>query len=1064
MGHLQAGRSTVHTGLLSHNITKANSEPAFSACDVALTGGGNIYYYGQGQVRTTWYVDSAPVGNRILPLGPSTPRSDAVLASKHPGKPLVSASNLILSPPIPFDKLGQHRLSFDAEVIYDASRITSLSALVGQALGAGNRKPDRRLAAQLAAGLRGAPRLGVLPPQGVNFSGNGSPVTWLNQPLQRLAQQSPKPVQLAALDRVMFDSSAPLQIGGILHSAQVLPKGKPPAYVAAPVRAYQVLGFDSKQPCTFRFPVEDGEFIVGGLQKAGSGKPNVTHQGDKWSGHGKLFIRLAGGTMQFPVPLKFKGWTLEADAVTVATGTFDLSNPIQSHLEMPGVSVKIQRLQGKAGKSVRMTLNAWIANTNIVATGNQKQPPPLVATAVLSPKGDWYADGLKLPKLDVYDSGFALTPKAVDLDLSASKGSGCGSGGNGWMGLTFNGSQLSAYTFELKKGQTVSVSGWGIDGQGLCGAANFGSYDSKVERGSIRWNSIKAKAKGGGFAAQYNGLLAHVPWLNTDLTSSSSQLLKAGKGSGGAKLVLNMTGDAPPRNFGPVTLNANALQFGTLKGVGLAVRAQSTLFSFRADGQVFAKDVAVPDLYFGMNGRAYFKEGGGAMHISLSGAKGQLSQGVVDLKGMDVIVTPGKSSRLLFNFSTELRISEALPAAPAPVSYRIDEASPAQYTGSGPVTGHFVIHKPFPDANPTTDSVIRPDYVGSRGGKSATTDSGDWLIRNANATSGSHMSYCGDIDLGMFGGPPVQGGFALGYQGSDDFWAASADVSMGQTGTPLVPPFMTLYTVGGGLGYNVSLNSFASGASCNVSAKIDHTPAFNAHVRVGDPTHFVYGFDGRLTVKVTGPEAGARMDYKAWLVSRKWDGPGNFHGRFTYANGNFDGTLNGKYSFLGDKVYIEASNDAISMHFGGGHWYIHAGTKPNPVRGHVLIVNAGAWLGIGSDGLSVGAKAHKNLDVGNCSDACARVIVDMLLEAKITPQPHISADTNEYMDARACLLGVCLGAGVGASMHVAALPPELTVGFSLGGCPPLHLDIGLQILPTPKPHVGGGGCLGVLGL
>ncbi len=795
-GHLQVDRSVAHLNLLSSGShARGNSEPSFSACDVALTGGGNINYYGQGQVRTTWYVDGAPVGNSILPLGPSAARSDRVLARKDPGKPLVSASDLILSPSIPFDQLGQHRLSFDAKVIPDDSGMTNLSALMGLAFGSGGRKPDPRLAAQLAAGLHGAPRLGVLPPQGVQFSGSSGPVAWLNRPLQRLAQQASKPVQLAALDRVVFDSG-PIRIGGILHAAKALPKGKPPTYVAAPARTYRVLGSKSGQPCTFHFPVQGGEFTVGGLQDAGKGTPNVTRQGDKWSGHGTLFIHFAGasgGMVQFPVPLKIKDWTLKDDAVTVSSGAFDLSEPIQNKLFMPGVSVRVQRLQGKAGDSVKMTLSATLKNTNILATDNQQPPPPLVATAVLSPQGDWYAGGLPLPKLDVYDSGFRLKPKSAALDLSASQGSGCGGSGDGWMGIPMgNGSQLSAYTFELRKGQTASVSGWGIDGSGLCGAANFGPYDALVERGSIHWKSIKANATGGGFTANYNGLRVHVPWLDVDLTSSGSQLLSAGKGSGGVKLTLNMTGDAPPRNFGPVTLNANALQFGALKGIGLAVLAQSTLFSFRADGRTFAKDVAVPDLVFGMNGKAYFKEGGGSKHISLSGAKGQLSQGVVDLKGMDVIATPGKSSRLLFNFSTELRISEALPAAPAPVSYRIVEASARHYTGSGPVTGDFVIHKPFPDANPSTDSVIHADYTGPQNGKSAAADPGDWLIRNANA------SYCGKIDMGVFGGPPVKGGFALGYQGSDDFWAASADVSMGPTGTPLVPPFMTLYTIGGG--------------------------------------------------------------------------------------------------------------------------------------------------------------------------------------------------------------------------------------------------------------------------
>jgi hypothetical protein len=478
-----------------------------------------------------------------------------------------------------------------------------------------------------------------------------------------------------------------------------------------------------------------------------------------------------------------------------------------------------------------------------------------------------------------------------------------------------------------------------------------------------------------------------------------------------------------------------------------------------ADGKQFAGNVMVPGLYFGMDGKAYFSGDGGGAQVSLSGAKGRLSQGVVDLKSMDVVATPNAASRLLFNFSTELRISDALPAAPAPVSYEIDQISPKQYAGSGPVTGSFEIHKPFPDANPSTDSVIHPDYTGPKDGQSASADAGGWLIPSAHAASASHMSFCGDVDLGMFSGPPVKGGFALGYQGSDDFWAARADVGLGQTGTPLVPPYMTLYLVGGGLGYNITLDSFASGKSCDVKANIDHTPIFNAHLQVGDPSHFAYGFDGELSVKVSGPQAGARMDYKAWLARNSWDGAGDFHGYFQYANGNFDGTLNGHYAFLDNQVYIEAAHDAIAMHFGGGRWYVHAGTEPNPVRGHVLIVDAAAWLGLGNEGFYAGAKAHLNQGAGNCGDICARVSSDTEMEAKLTPQPHISADAHTHLDAHACAFDICLGAGLGGSMHAAAMPPELRFAFNLGGCPPGHLDVGLQILPSPKPHVGGGLCV-----
>lgn len=1067
-GSKQLGKTLAPSqpSLTAHDITQifhldAAGEPSFSACDVAMSGGGYTYYYGQGSVRWTWYVDGNKIGARTIALGPSVPRSDQVLAGKDPGSPLVSASSLQTSPRISLEDLGEHRLSFDVQVLYDASGLKNLTGLMGDALGAGNRKPDKRLAGQISAGMHGAPPLGVLPPPGVKWSGGADPVAWLNRPLQRVARSSGPPVLLAALSR--SDSGGSVALGQAIEAAaSTLPTRGPPSLVASNSLAYKVVGYDQSKPCRFKFPVQGGgEFIVGGLQDNGSA--TVHHNGNHWNGTGTLLVTLPGGGGPWPVPLKIKDWSLKPDGTTVASGSFDLVNPIDTELAAAGARLQVKRLRGKAGDSVQMTLRAAIKNPNIRESAGQKAPPPMVATAALSPHGDWYADGLSLPKLGVYDSGFTLNPTSVLLDLSATRGSACGAGAKGWMGFAFgDGARLQAFTFHLKKTQQQDVSGWGIDASGWCGQAKFASYHSDIEKGSIRWDGVDAHAGGGAFSATYHGVRVHVPWLDTELTGGDQRLL-SGKGSGGEERALNLHGDAPQRRFGPVTLDADDLQFTALKDAGPAVRAGTTLFGFTADGHVFARDVAVPNLYFGMDGKAYFDASGGSTHVTLSGTQGELSEGVVDLKGLDVVATPGQQSRLLFNFSTELRISQALPAAPAPVSYHLDEPSVGQYVGFGPATGQFVIHKPFPDANPSTDTVIRPVYVGPQ--KGATADGGgsglDWLVPTAAAAQ-SRMLYCGAVDLGMFGGPPVKGGFALGYVGTDDFWAAHADVSLGPTGTPLVPPFMNLYTVGGGLGYNVALDSFASGSSCEVGPKIDHTPVFNAHLVVGDPGHEVYGFDGQFAVKVSGPEAGARMDYKAWLVrdSSQWQGPGDFHGYFQYANGSFDGTLNGHYGFLDDKVYIEAAKDAIAMHFGGGQWYIHAGTSANPVKGHVLVVDEGAWLGLGSDGAYAGAKAHLHEGAGNCGGACAEVSGDTALQAAIKFQPvHIDASADSHMHARACGLDICLSAGLGTHIHVAALPPELAFGFTLGGCPPGHLKVGLRILPSPKPSVGGNLCL-----
>jgi len=1073
--NLSSGTLTTNRHIASTKLYgSASSIPAFSACDVVLTGGGYLYYYGQGEVRLNWYLNGKKIGSIRQPLAPSWPRSDRRLASKHPGAPLIRGSDLLLSPAIPLQPVGRYILNFDATVIYDTSSLRKLGALLGQALGSGNRQPDVKLARLLAAGMVGAPALGVLPPSGMTVPG-GDPVAWLNAPLQRLASVPAHPIMLAATDGGRTWHLGPLAfspgavgINAVLRSAAAAshqaPR-QPPTWVGSNRLPYRVLGAKKGVACIFRFPVKGGgTFLVGSLLDAATGKSHVRHHGNHWSGTGKLIVKLPGadgGSRSLSVPISFHGWTLEDDGVTVRTGRFDLPQPFDSTLSMPATRVKLMRLTGRAGGSVKLTLNAALDNPNILVAGSSKGPAPLRVRSVLSPDGDLYAAPLSLPTLAVYASGFTLRSVKVALDFSATRGAAC-SAGKGWQGVAITSATLDAYTFQLKQAQSAQVSGWGIDGGGFCGKQNFPAYDSQVERGTIHWDGIDVSAARGAFTARYLGVRVHVPWLDVDLTARSATTLSAGKGaSGGGRIKLNLHGDAQRHDYGAVSMDADGLQLDTLKGVGMVVKAQSTRFSFHTDGQDFATNVPVPGLYFGMNGKAYFEEQGGSVHVTLSGTKGRLSQGVIDLKSVDITATPATTQRLQFNFTGTLRISTALPAVDAPVSYRLDEVQPKTYLGSGPVTGSFEIHKPFPDAHPSTDTVIRPHYVGSQGGQVASTGPAspllDFLVPRATAAATQHMSYCGDIDLGVFSGPPVKGGFALGYKGADDFWAAHADVVI--HGMPLVPPFMSLYQIGGGLGYNIAIKSFAAGSSCAVTAKIDHTPVFDAHLVVGDPSQFVYGFDGHFTVKVSGPEAGALMQYKAWMLKHDWSGKGDFWGHFQYMGGSFDGTLNGHYGFLDNKVYIEATHDAIAMHFGGGSWYIHAGTKPNPIKGHVLIINAAAWLGVGSGGMYAGAKAHLNVGAGNCPGLCARLIANALIEAAITPQPHLSANGHLDVHAKGCAFGICLRAGVGASVHIAALPAELAFALNLGSCPIGHLNIGLRILPSPKPSIGGGLCL-----
>ena len=114
------------------------------------------------------------------------------------------------------------------------------------------------------------------------------------------------------------------------------------------------------------------------------------------------------------------------------------------------------------------------------------------------------------------------------------------------------------------------------------------------------------------------------------------------------------------------------------------------------------------------------------------------------------------------------------------------------------------------------------------------------------------------------------------------------------------------------------------------------------------PDHFTYTLDGDLTIKATGQNAGARMDFHAWLLKPPDNGNGDFQGYFQYAGGNFDGRLWGQLNFMNGLASLDlgssANNAAVDMHFGNGPWHIDAGKKEGPrIQGHFLVSDANMY-------------------------------------------------------------------------------------------------------------------------
>lgn len=1032
--------------------------PKFTACDYSITPGAKLGYYGQGKARLRWRHDGASFYEETIPVPPSRGRDDAVLKqdSKSWGAPLVDFMAPLQSSAVNLEQIGKHQVVVEAEVVPDLSQ---LYVYAEQALGVTGAGVNADAAKAMTNALKQGQKVGVLSPFKTSSAGL-PPVSYLNEPLEHLAQRA-DPIRLAALNfqqttginDLMLKLSSGVQMG-------------PPHRVVSDPRDYRVVGHDSSQPCTFEFPVQGGNFMVVGLQEPGSKKPKVTHQGNVFQGKGDLLIHLPdqnGALKQTRIPLTFSHWTVSDDGVRVESGAFSVPKVSMGQQYLPGLTGSVSAIAGTAGDRVDATLNVKLAHPQLTyAAAPGTVPAWINVKAPLSPQGDWYAANVPvMGDTLIYDTPFTLKPQTVTLDLSAVEGAGAdaacaGKSGAGWMGVHLGqAAKVSVYDFNLPGEVTASVDNWGIDGAGLCGKGSAPAVDMPLFKGRMRWKSVDMSANSGNFSARYTDMKVRVPWLDAELKGATDPVIKKD-----GVISLALAGNAPPKQFGPVTMEGKNLLFTTEPGIGPVARGD-TRFDFAGENKVFASDIWVNDLLFGFDGRAYLPGGGTSKVVDLNGKSGFIAGGIANHTLVNV--STGGSERLRFDFSSTLKISEQLPAAKAAVSYYINEMSDATYLGYGPFAKLQPITKPFPDAQPSVTVTVEPSYVGA--GTTAAIDPPfllAWVPEAQAASSG--IRFYGKMDMGMFDNDylaGVTGEFLLGYVDDDDYWATKVVKNL-TPGIPVsVPPVLYLNQIGGGLGYNVALNVCEGADISSVTPKIDHQPAFFAQAMLGSADGFAYNLRGCLTVK----KSGARMDYDAWLLNKASDGiqltgkstgkKGDFYGYFQYAGGAFDGTMNGKYSFLNDAAYVEAANDAVRLHFSGAKGYVNVGSKQNPVTGHVLIIDANAYLGVDiypMPAFRVGAKTDNKY--GGClGPACGYVNGKVAINAEVTAKPSISYESSQKLSVEGCLEGECVSAGVSTDIKGSALPPYFYFGASFGGCPTPDASVGLRILPSIKPDI-----------
>jgi Quinohemoprotein amine dehydrogenase, alpha subunit domain III len=802
-------------------------------------------------------------------------------------------------------------------------------------------------------------------------------------------------------------------------------KKEKPYYVKSERFDYRVKASDPEQPCKFVFPTSTGDnFEIRNL--------DVQKLGGKFRGNGVLDLHLytgQGGTAaRYILPITIGNWSVAGDGLTVTAGS--INHSLDYSINEAGMRIELQKLAARAGQTpMNLTLGAKPADTDLHLSGST-QPPEWTATAPLSEDGDWYFQENSTMEVEIGNSGFSIKPKEIVLDLSATDGMTVNPQGAGkdWAGLHFGADALlipNLFEFQVPEANKGQISNWGVEGTKLVGKAEITTpFSTQYKEGTISFDSISVDT-GKSSLALYRDMDVDVPWLDTHL-KGDAQLIHGAPGQEAYFDFTQVTQNEIVKEYRGITMTVRNLLFGNFQPTGWGAWSESTTFRFEAEKVVFAENVVVPGIIYSMDGRP-FLENGNNIDIPLGG-KSTLGATPIDLVSVRIDLHSGGPGVFSFDFATTFSISEVLSSVDVPVRYAITRDG-NKYTADGPRVNPFDLEVAFPAGQPRVDAKIHIEYTGdglSSNTAAAESPKTSWPfgVTEAHAASGAKDSFAGSLDMAMFDGPPIAAEFRLGYLDGHDYWLMRATLDLGPSGIPFVPPYLKLYKIRGGLGHNFPLDAFQSAYPITVVEPVtDDSFLFMAGMQVGTTDGFVLTMDGDLTIK---PGDGARMDFRAWLLSAQHTGNGNFQGYLQYAANGFDGALTGHLDLLSNTVYFDIPENACTMHFGGNEpWHIYAGQEAGPkIRMHMLITDVDGYMMLDEEALRFGGGVYYYLgaDIGHISG-------EIQTGLTLTPQPHISGYGQGGVRAEVCYKK-CIGAGISVRVDVSALP----VSASARGC------------------------------
>jgi PKD repeat protein len=987
--------------------TVTNYEPFFNAT-------ADIKYFGTGSIEVRWLVDEFEVGKEIYHGLSSSQRQELINAKQQNDCSNALTEILTIdSPGLPVSSIGKRNLKVIARIIPSPSNSNFNFFISNQILKNSN---PASVIPWVNLYLGSLPKgIGNNTNQDFTIS-DGVKISDLKEYQNKYHKKKGSvhvfhipPVQVVDTVSYLVKDVTPesIQPGG------KKPGGENPGESGSTETIEQNPGLlESGDFAWLIFPTNKGDFIISGVY--GKLKKN----GKKYSGEGVFVLNFTSGPdsiKKYGIPIIINNWMIDENNGLVQNGTINLS-PHKSMQKTPAVSAFLSKLKCKVKNGLKQdmkaSLNMEFKNKELRLPGDEngvEKLPKWNKTESLSSDGDWISSA-SLPEILLSWTGFRLSSPSIIFDFHKKKHApsvGKYVNNPSWVGVDLGDVTIKPYTFDIigKNALTIKTSGWVLNDQGVYGHAESIPYSMKFEKGNISFNKIIFDASYGQFKAEYKNMKIYVPWLGNELKGDA--VLSKISGQYG----LDFSGVTSPtitKSYNQFTLKASNLRFTSEENIGWVIRS-STHFDLRSENKTIL-EFTVPEFFYGFDGYPYFSKGEKQYSRNL-GQSAKLGDTPLKLKQVYLTAHGNGNKALSISASTEVFISEnpIIPAADTQIDYFVLKGNPL-YSGQGPFLKPFLLDVAFPLGSPSIRAKMTPDYKPENGTR-----------------------YYGQVDMSMFGGPPVKAQLLMGYKNSKSYFLIRGNIPLGPSGIPMSPLPFSLYRLSGGLGYNFPVNSFYNMSIENAQPDMSGETLFMAGMRIGSSDKFTFMMDGITTVKRSG-EAGMKFD--AWLLTHNHNNSGQLQGILQYGSGVFSGKIWGNLNLMNNMVSLNLGNDnnnaAMETYFGHGDWHLYAGDK-NGQRMEAFILGkktSEGYLMLGSQiGLAAGGRQSWNLSGGDA--AYVKGFMDVGLQ--ITPQPKIKGDFNAGLSAGICVpkIDECISGGVNARIRVSALPLKMRTTVSL---------------------------------